>query len=88
MNDNFDIITTAFQKAGIDSSMAEFSITEYSLNTDLSFKFNNAKQLLQFLGVTDESERADAIKAMILDSGVDPDNFFYVNFYRPNAAEL
>lgn len=88
MKDNFDIITTAFQKAGIDSNKAEFSITEYSLNTDLSFKFKSFKQLLQFLDVPAESERAGAIKAMFLDSDVDPDKFFYVNFYSPKVAEL
>ena len=88
MNVDFKTITDAFSKAGIDVTRVEFSITEYSLNTDLSFKFSKLKELLHFLDVAAESERGDAIKAMFVETGIDPDKFFYVNFYRPKVAEL
>lgn len=88
MKENFDIITDAFHNAGIEIKRVEFSITEYSLNTKLSFKFNNPDELLLFLEVPKTSERANAIKAMIVEAGVDPEKYFYVNFFKPKVAEL
>lgn len=88
MNESFNIITDAFLKAGIDRKKVEFSITEYSLNAKLSFKFSNLRELLLFLDVSETSERANAIKAMVVEAGVDPENYFYVNFFKPKVAEL
>ena len=87
---NFDEIVQAFQKAGLDVRTAEYSITEYSLNTELSFKFENVGQLINFLDSHgDASEEAkENIKAMLVKEAIDPDKFFYVNFYRPKVAEL
>lgn len=88
MNDHFKPVTQAFEKAGVDVNKAEFSITEYSLNTDLSFKFENLNELLQFLEISAHSEKFKKINAMLIESGVDSNNFFYVNFYKPKVAEL
>lgn len=88
MKENFNAITDAFLKAGIDSKKVEFSITEYSLNTKLSFKFNNLEELLLFLEVSASSEKANAITAMVVEAGVDPEKYFYVNFFKPKVAEL
>ena len=88
MNDHFKPVKQAFEKAGVDVKQAEFSITEYSLNTDLSFKFENLNELLQFLEISAHSEKFKAINAMLIESGVDSNNFFYVNFYKPKVAEL
>lgn len=88
MKDNFNIITDAFHKAGIDSKKAEFSITEYSLNTKLSFKFDNLKEFLLFLEAAETTERGNAIKAIVIEAGVDTEKYFYVNFFKPKVAEL
>jgi hypothetical protein len=88
MTDNFKTITDAFAKAGVNVTEVEFSITEYSLNSSLSFKFNNSDDLFLFLEVAPGSEKGAAIKAMFVDAGIDPDKFFYVNFYKPKVAEL
>ncbi|MGQ2984110.1 hypothetical protein [Flavobacterium sp.] len=87
MTDNFKTIKDAFTDAGIDVQTAEYSITEYSLNTSLSFKFNNIAELLLFLNVAD-LEKTEKIKARVMESNVDPNNFFYVNFYKPKVVEL
>lgn len=87
MTDNFKTIKDAFAQAGVDVQTAEYSITEYSLNTSLSFKFNNVAELLLFLGVGD-AEKTEKIKAMVIEANIDPNNFFYVNFYKPKVAEL
>jgi len=90
MEDNFKIIKDAFEKAGISTATAEFSITAYSLNTELSFKFSNMDELLFFLGCSapGDAERIERINAMVVDAGIDPNNFFFVNFYKPKVAEL
>jgi hypothetical protein len=43
---------------------------------------------LLFLDVSAASERGNAIQAMLVEAGVDPEKYFYVNFYKPKVAEL
>ena len=90
MEDNFKIMKDAFEKAGVSIATAEFSITAYSLNTDLSFKFSNIEELLFFLGISapGDAGRIEKINAMLVDAGIDPNSFFFVNFYKPKVAEL
>lgn len=90
MKDDFKIITAAFEQAGIDVHTAEYSITEYSLNTDLSFKFNNKQEFLEFLNIpeTGENARREKVEAVFIEQGIDADNFFYVNFYQPKVVEM
>lgn len=90
MHHDFENIKQAFKDAGIDSKKTEFSITNYSLNTKLSFKFANISELLFFLNLNASAnkERVNEINAMIVDAGLDPESFFYVNFFKPRVAEL
>lgn len=89
MEDNFKTIKQAFVNAGIDIHKAGFSITEYSLNTKLSFKFENIEEFTAFLGLTpSDTKKREDIKAMIIEAGINPDKFFYVNFFKPKVAEL
>jgi len=90
MENNFDQLVAAFSKAGLDVRTAEYSITEYSLNTELSFRFENFGALINFLdsqGAASE-EAKENINAMLVKEGIDPDKYFYVNFYKPKVAEL
>lgn len=90
MKEDFEIIRSAFEEAGVTISTAEYSITPYSLNTKLSFKFNNLEELLDFLGLnaSQTDPKAEAIKSTFVKESLDPNNFFYVNFYKPKVAEL
>lgn len=90
MKENFEIIIQAFNKAGIDIPTVEYSITQYSLNTELSFRFENLDEFLLFLNLKSpaDDQKINLIKAMIIEEGNDPNNFFYVNFYKPKVAEL
>jgi len=90
MRENFKIITDAFQQAGVDVHTAEYSITLYSLNTSLSFKFSNLAEFLEFLGVaeTGDESKAEQINALLVKEGIDQNDFFYVNFYKPKVVEL
>ncbi|MXN89922.1 hypothetical protein GR160_01670 [Flavobacterium sp. Sd200] len=90
MNLNIDTINNAFKKWGISTATAQYSITEYSLNTDLSFKFNGLNEFASFLGIDTATDTAktEMIKAKIIEAGVNPESFFYVNFYKSKVAEL
>jgi len=90
MNDNFKTISGAFEKAGVDVKTAEYSLTEYSLNTDLSFRFENLNEFLGFLELNDRGNerKAEEISTLLINAAVNPDSFFYVNFYKPKVVEL
>jgi len=88
MNENLKTIHEAFKKSGIEISAAQYSITEYSLNTDLSFKFTSLTEFLTFLEISDDAGKAELVKAKVVEAGVNPDAFFYVNFYKPKVVEL
>ncbi len=92
MKENFITILDAFKQAGVTLSTAQFSITEYSLNTKLSFKFENLQEFLDFLNINEDDEldegKVESVKAALTEKSIDPNNFFYVNFYSPKVAEL
>ena len=90
MNENLRTINEAFKKSGIEVNHAEYSITEYSLNTDLSFKFTNVAEFLAFLEIdaVNDVAGAEQVTAKLIEAGINPEAFFYVNFYKPKVAEL
>lgn len=92
MKENFITILNAFKQAGVKLSTAQFSITEYSLKTQLSFKFEDLEEFLEFLNLDEDDEvdggKVESVKAALTEKSIDPNNFFYVNFYSPKVAEL
>ena len=87
---NFTTIKEAFQNAGIEVASAGYSFTGYSLNTPLSFKFENISEFIAFLNLNTATDttKAEHINVLLADAGLDPNTFFYVNFYKPKVAEL
>lgn len=90
MKEYFKTITEAFRSAGIEVHKAEYSITEYSLNTDLSFRFNNIDEFIEFLNLSGpaDEEKVENINTILIEEGIDPKGFFYVNFYQPKVVEM
>lgn len=90
MKESYKTILGAFEKAGVKPGKVQFSITEYSLNTDLSFKFENLDDLLGFLHLDGHAndEEAEDVRNAVIEQGLDPAGFFYVNFYSPKVTEL
>ena len=92
MADNFKHILDALIKEGFHQladnkpgKAYDFKLTPYSLNTNLSFKFDNLDHFIEFL----KQSRADTtpekialVNATFLELGLDPMQFFYVNFYE------
>jgi hypothetical protein len=87
MHNNFSEIEKAFEKNGIDFLSAAYSFTPYSLNTSLSFKFENLAEFILFLNI-DKKDKIEKVQSMLTDAGLEPDRFFFVNFYKPKVAEL
>lgn len=101
MNDSYKSIIDALIKDGfIESetqvkdlgSKLDFKITQYSLNTPLSFKFHNSEEFVSFLNFSSNEEltreKIALVNAAILEQGLNPDDFFYVNFYKKEVNEL
>lgn len=101
MNDNFKNITESLIKNGFIESeenvkdlgrKIDFKITQYSLNTELSFKFLNAEDFVSFLNYSSSEviteEKIALIQASIIEQGLNPEDFFYVNFYKKEVNEL
>ena len=62
----------------------DFKITPYSLNTNLSFKFEHLDHFVEFLKRSENisEEKIRVLQNSFVDLGIDPDNFFYVNFFE------
>jgi hypothetical protein len=90
MDGNFETLKQAFATAGINIKDAGYSITPYSLNTPLSFKFNNLDELIAFmeLSAPGNTETINTVSKMVNDAGLDANSFFYVNFFKQKLAEL
>lgn len=90
MENNFDELVKMFKKEGVDIRNAEYNITEYSLNSELSFRFEHVDHLIGFLDAHGDAsqEAKENINALLVKEGLDPDKPFYVNFFKPKVAEL
>ncbi|RZJ68483.1 MAG: hypothetical protein EOO50_01440 [Flavobacterium sp.] len=93
MTDNYKEILDALVKEGFHQIPDEnpdtgkefdFKITPYSLNTKLSFRFENLDHFVEFLKRSDaESEkRVEVLNVTFLELGLDPNSFFWVNFFE------
>lgn len=92
MKESYQVISDALHEAGFKSSLEDkagpldFKITEYSLNTKLSFRFENLQDLIDFLSQTGHAE-VEHLQASFMDLGIDPDKYFWVNFFEKGKEE-
>lgn len=97
MKENFKAISDALGKAGLQASAEhtagkalDFNITPYSLNTKLSFRFENMEEFTDFLnesGTMLSEEKSTMIHSAFIELGLDPNQFFYVNFFEKGLSE-
>ncbi len=97
MNAPFHEITQALVREGFQSltqstgrqgKPLDFKITPYSLNTTLSFKFDNLAHFVEFLKMHDIEnieEKTAALQTTLNELALDPTEFFYVNFFEKNS---
>jgi hypothetical protein len=99
MEENFKAISQALSQAGLKDSAenktgkpVDFKITPYSLNTKLSFRFKNLNEFTEFISLSDTEtaeEKKELIRTAFLELGLNPKEFFYVNFFeRGKEAEM
>ena len=99
MNDHFKIIldtliTEGFQqlteKNAALGKPLDFRITPYSLNTKLSFKFDNLEHFTEFLKLSDgdtPAEKLALLNVTFTELGLDANQFFYVNFFEKGIPQ-
>jgi len=100
MNEHFKIVAETLIREGFKSVTEtsaksekefDFNITPYSLNTKLSFKFNNLEDFTTFLKIhhdpVDLAEKTLVIQTTLMELGLDPKEFFYVNFFERGKSE-
>ena len=90
MNDNFKTILDTLVGEGFhnltkDGEPLEYKITPYSLNTKLSFKFDNLDHFAEFFKLQENEfmdEKIAVLQATFTELGLNPNEFFYVNFFE------
>lgn len=96
MNEQFKTISESLIKEGFQSltekpgKSLDFNITPYSLNTAMSFKFENLPHFLEFLQMHNPknvTKKTTALKATLMEIGLDPNEFFWVNFFESGKSE-
>lgn len=97
MKESYKIIFDALSKAGFNQKLEdlqgkqlEFKFTPYSLNSKLSFRFDDFESFAEFLEHSD-NEITEAKKGLIhsafLELGLNPQEFFYVNFFEAGKED-
>jgi hypothetical protein len=94
MSDPFKPILDALIKEGFHKLPDEdpktgkpldYKITPYSLNTKLSFKFDNLDHFIAFLkrsGADTSEDSIAVLQTSMMELDVNPSDFFYVNFFE------
>src|SRR6476469_1145309 len=98
MKENFKAISEALSNAGFRNSLEnkegkhlDFNITPYSLNTKLSFRFDSLSDFTEFLELSNNAaseERITLINNAFAELGLNPEDFFYVNFFEKKEPEM
>ena len=98
MKENFKAISDALTKAGFKNSLEnakekqlDFNITPYSLNTTLSFRFDNFADFTEFLVLSNSpasEEKLVLIHNAFAELNLNPEEFFYVNFFESKEPEM
>jgi hypothetical protein len=91
MKETFQAVADALSKAGFKAPLEnaagkalDYKITPYSLNTSLSFRFDNLEEFADFLNVSGHvtPEKTTLITTAFVELGLNPRDFFYVNFFE------
>jgi len=97
MKEHFKAIADALQKSGFRTSLEDtvgkpldFKITSYSLNSKLSFRFENLDEFAEFIKISGNilsEEKTNLINTALIELGIDAKDFFYVNFFEQGKEE-
>lgn len=81
---NKPVLDQLIRKAFPQIQSYEYKITEYSLNTTFGFKFENLAHFAEFLQQHQSvnSEELALLENVLIDSNLQKDSFFYVNFFE------
>ena len=83
------ILDLLIKNAFTQISSLNYKFTEYSLNTAFSFKFDNLAHFIEFLKQHQsvEEQETEFLENTLKDLNLQPQSFFYINFYEENAPD-
>lgn len=86
---NKPILDQLIQKAFPQVNSLHYKITEYSLNTTFSFKFDNLAHFIEFLSQHQPIEQQETalLENVLKDLNLQPESFFFINFYEENDSD-
>ncbi|WP_432672168.1 hypothetical protein [Flavobacterium sp. SM2513] len=86
---NKPVLDQLIRKAFPQVSTLTYKITEYSLNTAFSFKFDNLEHFVEFLKQHQsiEEQETELLENTLKDLNLQTHSFFYINFYEENATD-
>ena len=86
---NKPILDQLIRKAFPQINTLNYKITEYSLNTTFSFKFDNLAHFIEFLSQHQPIEQQETalLENVLKDLNLQPNSFFFVNFYPENNSD-
>lgn len=96
MKETFRAISDALEKSGINTPSnngpaghLDYKFTPYSLNTSLSFRFGDVDEFIEFLQLSGPltEQKISSIHAAFIELGLNPKEFFYVNFFKKDKEE-
>ena len=86
---NKPVLDQIIRKAFPQVSTLNYKITEYSLNTAFSFKFDNLAHFIEFLKqhLPVEEQETELLENTLKDLNLQTHSFFYINFYEGDTAD-
>lgn len=96
MEETFKAISEALTKAGLQATAehtegkpVDFRITPYSLNTRLSFRFEDLEEFTEYLNLSGHvpEEKVLLMNTGLIELGLNPKEFFYVNFFEKGKED-
>lgn len=93
MNDSFKLVMSELVSQGFHQlpdgnnkkgKELDFNITNYSLNSKLSFKFDNLSHFMEFLNLSQsvDDDKKKVLEATMFELNIKPTDIFYVNFFE------
>lgn len=87
---NKPILDQIIQKGFPQVEELDYKFTEYSLNSDFSFKFESLQHFVAFLQQKAEisDEQITLLETALKDVNLDIHSFFFVNFFENKESEF
>lgn len=87
---NKPVLDQVIRKGFPQLNELQYKFTEYSLNSEFSFKFDNLLHFVAFLKQKNEvsAQEITLLSTVLKDVNLEPSSYFFINFYEEQNANL